>query len=66
MISSLTQCNRYIIIIYQFRLLKFKRGEIFMIPLLTYCNSDINHSLVTDGINHAGEDTSTRTGRLYI
>ena len=37
-----------------------------MIPLLTYCNSDINHSLVTDGINHAGEDTSTRTGRLYI
>ena len=36
-----------------------------MIPLLTYCNSDINHSLVTDGINHAGEDT-TRTVRLYI
>ena len=40
MISSLTQCKSYIII-YQFQLLKFKRGEIFMIPSLTQCNSDI-------------------------
>ena len=37
-----------------------------MIPLSTHCNSDINHSLVTDGINHAGEDTSTTTVRLYM
>ena len=33
MTPSLTHCNSYIII-YQFQLSKFKRGEIFMIPSL--------------------------------
>ena len=40
MIPSLTQCNSYIII-YQFQLSKFKKGEILMIPSLTQCNSYI-------------------------
>ena len=40
MIPSLTQCNSYIII-YQFQLSKFKKGEIFMIPSLTQSNSYI-------------------------
>ena len=40
MIPSVTQCNSYIII-YQFQLSKFKKGEILMIPSLTQCNSYI-------------------------
>ena len=40
MISSLTQCNSYIII-YQFQLSNFENGEIFTIPSLAQCNSYI-------------------------
>ena len=38
MILQLTQCNSYIII-YQFQLSKFTKGEVFMISLLAQCNS---------------------------
>ena len=52
---------------------RYNISLIFLLHLMGLVTFSLNtifgsllHSLVTDGINHAAQDTSTRTVRLYV